>query len=42
MSEALESEHARFRLFDSLTTFVRNLGRARPVVLVDVPEVGSS
>ena len=33
-SEALESEHARFRLFESLATFLRNASRARPLVVV--------
>jgi DNA-binding winged helix-turn-helix (wHTH) protein/tetratricopeptide (TPR) repeat protein len=32
--EALESNHARFRLFESLATFVRNASRARPAILV--------
>src|SRR6266516_2600557 len=31
---ALDSEGARFRLFDSTTTFLRNVGRAQPLLLV--------
>ncbi|MCI0794767.1 MAG: AAA family ATPase, partial [Chloroflexi bacterium] len=31
---ALEPEQARFRLFDSITTFFKNAARAQPVVLV--------
>jgi len=31
---ALEPEQARFRLFDSTTTFLNNAARARPLVLV--------
>jgi DNA-binding SARP family transcriptional activator len=29
-----ESEHARFRLFDSITDFLKNASRSRPLVLV--------
>jgi class 3 adenylate cyclase len=31
---ALEPEQARFRLFDSITTFLRNAGNRQPIVLV--------
>ena len=31
---ALESAEARFRLFDSMSAFLRNVGRGRPLVLV--------
>ena len=31
---ALEPEQARFRLFDSITTFLKNASRSQPVVLV--------
>jgi DNA-binding winged helix-turn-helix (wHTH) protein/tetratricopeptide (TPR) repeat protein len=31
--DAVESEHARFRLFDSVSTFLHNASRARPLVL---------
>ncbi len=31
---ALEPEQARFRLFDSITTFLKNAARAQPLVLV--------
>lgn len=34
MSPTLESEHARFRFFDSLTTFLTNVAHARPLVLI--------
>src|SRR6185436_8673830 len=30
----LEPEQARFRLFDSITTFLRNAARSRPVLLI--------
>jgi tRNA A-37 threonylcarbamoyl transferase component Bud32 len=30
----LEPEQARFRLFDSITTFLRNAGNARPLLLI--------
>ena len=30
----MDSEGARFRLFDSTTTFLRNAGRAQPLLLV--------
>ena len=33
-SPVLPPEQARFRLFDSVTTFLRNAGNARPLVLV--------
>ena len=31
---ALEPEHARFRLFDSIATFLKNAARNRPLVLI--------
>ncbi len=30
----LEPEHARFRLFDSITAFLKSVGRRQPLVLV--------
>jgi eukaryotic-like serine/threonine-protein kinase len=33
-SPALESEHARFRFFDSFTTFLKNVAHAQPLVLI--------
>jgi predicted ATPase len=33
-SPILESEHARFRFFDSFTTFLKNITRAQPLVLI--------
>jgi tetratricopeptide (TPR) repeat protein len=33
-SLTLESEHARFRFFDSFTTFLKNVAHARPLVLL--------
>ena len=34
ISPALEPEQARFRLFDSVTTFLKNLARRQPLMLV--------
>jgi eukaryotic-like serine/threonine-protein kinase len=31
---ALEPEQARFRLFDSITTFLKNASQSQPLVLV--------
>ena len=33
-SPVLDSEQARFRLFFSITTFVKNVSRSQPLVLV--------
>jgi class 3 adenylate cyclase len=33
-SPALEPEQARFRLFDSITTFLRNASKAQPLVII--------
>ncbi len=30
----LEPEQARFRLFDSITTFLKNAGQSQPLMLV--------